>query len=372
MTATSPLPSRHRLRVLGQVLEIATDAPDLVQPFLDVFDAFVEDAGGAAPPGEAIGIRIDTAAGRYEDRFREVALASGRLRPAQVYNLLYITLVRSLGDVYLLHGAVVAEGGKAFFVGGPSGSGKSTLAHSLVGRGFGFLGDDLAPLMVADGLIHPFPRRLGFVRDSLSRSGLSEEGARVLGDKAFVGAAELGARIVSEPLPPGAMILMNPYAGTGSEIEVTVGVLAGPEPLLGRLAGRDGVRAEVVRNDGELSVLKVFLSGADAIAVVEEELRRAESQVMFHFRGYGDRKTYAAEPSLTPLPVTEACLELLREALNREPQGALMTRLGGRASAAFYELTSLLLDVPCFRLVPGGVEETADLVSRTLRDLAGA
>jgi hypothetical protein len=357
--------TRRVLRILGLRLEVAADDLDLVQPFLDVFDAFLVDGD----EGEG-GVRVRIDGGRYDDGARRVDLASGRLRAAHAYNLLYTTLVRALPDVYLLHCAAVADRDRAWLIGGPSGSGKSTLVRALVARGFGFLSDDLAPLAVADGRIHPFPRRLGFVRSSLGEAGLSEEGARLMGDKAFLGAERLGARIIGAPLRPGAIVLMNPFQGPEGPIEMTAGLLADPEPLLARLRAA-GMKVEVSRRVAELSILSLRLEGAPAIAAVEQELQRADRQVMFHYRGYGDEKRYADDPVLAPLPAGDAALALLREALNRERNGALMRRLGGSASAAFVELSGLLAGVPCFRLEPAAVEPTADRLAAAFREIDG-
>ena len=90
---------------------------------------------------------------------------------------------------------------------------------------------------------------------------------------------------------------------------------------------------------------------------------------MFHCREYGGSKWYGDEPSLTRISAHDATLELLRETLNRERQGALMRRLGGRLTAAVFELLGLLDGIPCFRLVPGKIEATADLLARTFREL---
>ena len=53
----------------------------------------------------------------------------------------------------------------------------------------------------------------------------------------------------------------------------------------------------------------------------QSELERADEQVLFHSRGYGRRKVYAGLPAISPLPVREAAVALLRETLIREPAG---------------------------------------------------
>lgn len=58
----------------------------------------------------------------------------------------------------LLHAACVERDGRALILTGESGSGKSTLAALLGGRGWRFMGDELALLDLVTGQVHPFPR----------------------------------------------------------------------------------------------------------------------------------------------------------------------------------------------------------------------
>jgi len=357
--------ANHTIQALGVRLKISSDADDLVERFLAVFCAFNE---GATPGdvGLEIPVTISSADGRYDDGSRSVPLAPGPLRPPHVYNLLYTTLVRSLDSVYLLHAAVLAGHGRAWLISGPSGSGKSSLGRALLARGYELLSDDLAPLSLTDGLIHPFPRRLGLV---LEGGRTAPEGAILVGGKAYVTADQIGVRVANRPLPPGGIVLMNPYDPTGLAVEMTVGVLGNEAALRTRLIAEPGVEMSGSRKEGDLSTLNLTLRGARAIAHAERILEQSDSELLFHVRGYGQEKTYAGKPSLRPITVREACLGLLREMLNRERGSALMRRLNGRVSGAVVELWSVLDGVPCFELEPSDVESTADLLGRTFEGM---
>jgi hypothetical protein len=358
------------LTVLNVRLALDCDVPALIEPFLGVFSAFLDRPGGSAD-GDPVRIRIDGAAGRYDDGSRQVPLVEGRLRTTHVYNLLYTSLVRSLAKVYLLHAAVVARAGRAWVVSGPAGSGKTSLGRALVERGFAFMSDDLAPLAVGDGCIHPFPRRIGLERAAggwAGSAGATPDAAVAVGDKAFVAPEQLGASPVERPLPPGAVVIMNPYPeGEGAPARLRVGLLAGADDFCRRLEAVPGVEMRRARPAPEVEIVEATLRGAAAVAAVQRELERADQQVLFHSRGYGQRKVYAARPALRPLPVREAAVALLRETLNREPGSALMARHGGQAGAALFELIDLIGEVPCYRLTPAGVEATADLLEETFR-----
>ena len=359
----------NALNVLGVRLRIRADPPALAEQFLTVFGAFSDPNPTDGDELKEIPIRIDGASGTYEDGRRTVRLAGERLRESQVYNLLYTTLVRALEGVYLLHGAVVAERERAWIISGPSGSGKSSLGLALVDRGFDLMSDDLAPLSLSDRLIHPFPRRLGFVRGSDGSHRAGRAGAVEMGDKTFVTADQVGARQVEKALPPGAVVLMNPFDPTGRTIEMVVCLLVDPGPLRERLEGVAGVEIELSHAEEGLSVLNLRLEGSEAITATEAALQDAEENILFHYRTYGRDKTYAAEPSLQRIPLHEGVLGLLREALNRERSSALMQRLQGRLTSAVLELCGLLEGVPCYQLTPADVESTADLLEKTFREL---
>jgi len=357
---------RQTLHVLDVRLELESDQEALIEPFCGVFSAFSGEpgAGTEAAGVRPVKVRVDAAAGTYHDGSRRVALAAGELRRAHVYNLLYTTLVRSLGGFYLLHAAVVARAGRAWILSGPSGSGKTSLGRALAGRGLALMTDDLAPLAVADGRLHPFPRRLGLERGAGETAG---DYVR-LGGKDFVAAASMGLAAPGGPLPPAGVVIMNPYAGAASApLRLQVGALPAAASLSRRLAALAGVEVRATRGDGGVELLAVTVHDGAAVAAVMAELDAADAGILFHSHDHGRQRTWAEEPRLTPMPLREAAVALLRETLNREPRAALMVRHGGRAAPALMELLGLLAGVPCWRLEPAGIAETAAFLEKTFQ-----
>ncbi len=354
------------LHILDVRLEISSDQKSLIEPFLGVFSAFFSESEGS---GEAAGarpvqVRVDGAAGTYHDGSRRVALAEGRLRQAHVYNLLYTTLVRALGGYYLLHAAVVARADRAWILSGPSGSGKTSLGRALSERGFSLLTDDLAPLAVADGRLHPFPRRLGLARGAGEATG---DYVR-LGSKDFVAAADVGLAGPGKPVRPAGVVIMNPYVGAGeTPLRLQVGVLPAAAFLSGRLAALPGVTVTSTPGHGGVELLSVTVIDGSAVAAVMAEMDAADAGILFHGHHHGQERRWAREPRLTPMPLREAAIALLRETLNREPRAALMVRHGGRAVSALMELLGLLVGVPCYRLEPAGIAETAVFLEKKFR-----
>jgi len=355
----------HTLSILDVELVITSDDASLIEPFLGVFSAFEPPPSGSVAVAVArlqVQVAINGAAGTYEDGSRHISLAEEPLRQAHVYNLLYTTLVRSLGGFFLLHAAVVARNGRAWVISGPSGSGKTTMGRALAGRGFHLLTDDLAPLAVSDGLLHPFPRRLGLDRGA--GAGLPDYVR--LGDKDFVTAGALGLTAGDGPVPVAGVVIMNPYPPGEGGLCWRVGVLPAAAGLADRLAAEPGVSVTSAPAEGGALILDVTLATGASVAAVMEAVALADEGVLFHSRDDGSQRQWAEQPVLEPLPVRAAAIALLRETLNREPGSALMRRHGGSATGALLELIGLLDGAPCYQLLPAGKQATAEFLAREL------
>ncbi len=68
-------------------------------------------------------------------------------------------------DLYFLHAAVLSWRGRRFVIAGHSGHGKSTTVWGLLHHGGEFVSDELAPIDLRTGEVHPFPRALCLKRD---------------------------------------------------------------------------------------------------------------------------------------------------------------------------------------------------------------
>ncbi len=61
----------------------------------------------------------------------------------------------------VLHAGVVERDGRCVLIAGPSGVGKTTLTMALLGRGWSYMSDDIAPIDIATLEVAPFPKPLG-------------------------------------------------------------------------------------------------------------------------------------------------------------------------------------------------------------------
>lgn len=124
----------------------------------------------------------------------------------------------------LLHAACVERDGKALLLTGESGSGKSTLSAMLAGRGWRFMGDELALLNLDSGAVHPFPRLISVKNAAIPvvetalpdwRRGPLLEGTPKGAIRHFVPPVDAVARM-KEPARPA--LILFPTFGPAAEV----------------------------------------------------------------------------------------------------------------------------------------------------------
>lgn len=143
-----------------------------------------------------------------------------------------------------VHAGVVGWRGQAIVLPGRSMAGKSTLVAALLAAGATYFSDEYA-VLDADGLVHPYPRRL-----ALRQPG----GARSLRPTA----AELGAATATGPAPIGAIVVARYQPGAAWQprlltrgeaimelMQNTLPMLSRPEKAMAAL--ERGVRCSIFR-----------------------------------------------------------------------------------------------------------------------------
>lgn len=118
--------------------------------------------------------------------------------------------VHAPGLVFI-HAGAVAHRGRVIVLPGTSMAGKTTLVAELVRAGAAYLSDEYA-VFDADGLVHPFARRLS-VREPTGRRE--------------VPVAEFGGTTVTEPLPAGLIAAVSFDTAADAEWQVRIGDQAG-------------------------------------------------------------------------------------------------------------------------------------------------
>ncbi len=140
------------------------------------------------------------------------SVASVRSRDELLFHLdkdITLVLQHERRDLFFLHAAVVAAGGRAVVLPAYSGTGKSTLTlAALVESGLDYLSDELAPIDLARITVAPYPHALCLKSPppppyTLPRRTLALDG------RYHVPADESGAAAPRNPLPIAAVIFLR-------------------------------------------------------------------------------------------------------------------------------------------------------------------
>lgn len=84
-------------------------------------------------------------------------------------HIIFNSILFHIPNHYLLHAGVVSWIDKGIVICGASNMGKSTLTLNLVENGFKFLSDEVASIDLSTCELSPFPRALGFRKDTLAK-----------------------------------------------------------------------------------------------------------------------------------------------------------------------------------------------------------
>lgn len=160
--------------------------------------------GWQIAPAEGVGrwYGLESAAGYRLTSDQETLLATTELTEALEYleSDLQLFVAEMATERVFVHAGVVTIEGQAVLLPGRSYSGKTTLVAALLRAGATYYSDEYA-VLDADGLVHPYPRRLS-VREASCRW------------RQRCTAEELGSRPGAGPVPVGLVLFMK-YAAAG-------------------------------------------------------------------------------------------------------------------------------------------------------------
>lgn len=360
---------RRHFRILGLELTLAGPA-ELIDPIAFAYRRFaVERAPAGAveivlDPEEPEVLRIDG---------RRIDLIPGLDRTAQIYQGFLDLVMDRLGSHALLHAAALVEpGGGALLLAAPSGHGKSSLAIEMVRRGFGFLGDDYAPVDLERGLVHPYHRAMGLTAESAARiADCAVLGPALMGKRlADVGDWLGEGRLARRPAPLAHVVLLAASLAAPSVAPATTLRLASRE------ADADGLDAVFAATPGvEVAQRHRERGLATWRLTVDPRCRPAgelswvleSDRVLFVEKCWEDRPDFSEAPALSPVPRREAAELLGRELLNRRGGGRLLARHGGSVVSLFVALAGALRGADCYRLRVGARGATAELLDGLIR-----
>jgi len=272
----------------------------------------------------------------------------------------------------VFHGAALVDrGGGGLLLAGPSGHGKSSLTLALVERGFGFLGDDYAPLDLSSATLWPFPRTASVLPggtaplpEGVRRLAERREAPRLFG-KALV---DIGAvfpeALRMEPAPLRTVVVLG---APGTETDVSFLHLAARAADGARLASAlAGIAGVVVESDETVggqrrwSLRVEHAQGpTEALgALVEDEA------VLYSERTWSGPPDFTQRPSASPLKRREAAVLLTRELLNRRRGSRFLQGRADGIAGIVLDVAQALRPAECFQVRVGRFAETVDLIER--------
>lgn len=268
---------RLRLRLLDSIVEIDTDDGEAAALLSLLWAPMTTE--GAGEPARSYTVARDDRGWTATAGDSLVALHETLWGVTDALRYDMLELCESNLESYVsLHAAGVARGDELVLLAGESGAGKTTLTLALLDAGWSYLTDDVAPVSVATGLVHPFPKPLGVketatwhrVRDAFPSIELAPPGGSFL-----VPATRWD--VATEPLPLSALLFPRFEAGASLEVERLSAAKAAA--LASAYLRRLDPNTVALLNRlcaGATCARLVYGSSADAIGAIKAVLNRRE------------------------------------------------------------------------------------------------
>ena len=359
-------------RFLDVEFEVCSDT----KPVVDLFGAALPLLEQSSLDGDPLRFVIQTKRGSldkptitFEDR--SFAVHNSDLLVGIAYMRVMQEVYRRVESHILIHGAAVSKDGMGLIFPASSSSGKTTLAARLVMEGWDFLSDDLAAVDPGTGSMAPLPRSLG-IRGG-TRAMLGMENLKEIGRLPYISGGEKMLFDV-ESIRPGCipssarmsrLVLLNSSNGEllSSPIGSTL-FLSADRPdgaFVDSLCALPGVESVDVK-EGAFVELEIRHNRSGLFSEIES--LADEKDVMIFERGGSEAPAirFDGRPSMERINTIDASRELARNFLGGSRSRLLATRFNGSAASMIFELTGLLEEVECYRILTGDLEEMVRLL----------
>jgi hypothetical protein len=199
--------------------------------------------------------------------------------------------------------------------------------------------------------------------------------------KWLVDPAALGLRVASREgagCPISDVIIMDPFGHDGAVHTVNgfrhldVALADDDGELVAELQGLRGVKSvEIHRRDPYPVYHMTVRRGEPIMKTLSDLCRRRRDVVLYVDEAREAPAQRPAEPVLSRMPASAALMELTRDLLNRSDSGALVAATGG-LPALLTQLAHTIAGARTWRLLPGAIARTADVVLAAVAARAGS
>lgn len=271
------------------------------------------------------------------------------LRPAELAELLVRYALAQVCSHFLLHAGALSWQEQGILLAGDSGAGKTTLTLALQQQGFAFLSDETGAVEREGGRLHPFPRL------PQRRGGVEAAGVQASSPEWM---PPVGEAVALRHL----FLLDHSMVGIAQERRVVVlcdRLNPALLPILESVAGLRGARATTCRG---LPAFTYSSSFATLPFSPIERLCLAHGSTVLDVVESSAFADFTRPPRLQHLPRSQTALALLGHLQNGYRSRLFRTAHAGDPISFLAELVGLLRGVACYRLQPGGLQETVDLI----------
>ena len=264
------------------------------------------------------------------------------------YLSLFGPVIYEVKDFFLIHaGSLNTPDGKSIFISAPSGFGKTTLTKALQKQGFKLLSDELAPLNIRTGLIHPYPRGMGVIEGNTKKI------------------IEIPKNILGNTCKPGYVIFIALEKDHGDETEKYFEIALGRinEDIINSFKQIPGVKKITIVHDRMFPMLRLLLEKeTPVVAKIQEICDHKDIPIIYTQRGKTEAPDFTAEPKVKQIPVKEGVFELSQNILNAHNSALLEEIFSGSRPKMIFELAGLMNQVKFFTITPGKLDQMVELV----------
>ena len=365
---------RHRgiYIFFNQPIELLTDSETVFREFDHIYRRFrpIETPAAGMDPRPLFLLRNHPEKGFFLYLSGRSFQIPDRPDRMELYLFLFNYLLDQARDIFVIHGAALADRQQGLILAAASGLGKSTLTLELLRRGKKFLSDELACLDREGGELRAFPRALSIQRSVLAGFLAAEkmpplDPKRVVEDqtKIMIDVEELFPKAHLSRSRLQTIVFIEPPALTprGDQTQtMELRFFALPADFLEALKQAPGL-VELTADQSSLSpmVRLAYQAKAPLVPIIQALADKHGVAIRSYYPEGKAEIDYRRPPQLFPLKPSSGILTLCRYVLNApvnpEDPGSGRQRL-------LASLARATRGVRFYRMTPGPLSEMADRI----------